>query len=81
MVIRVKYISLVNLIMDSLIVKELIQQDCNPEKINEEMSLILDDKAYRGKMLDNYDKLHEKMGKPGASQKTAGLIIKYTAKK
>jgi lipid-A-disaccharide synthase len=81
MVIRVKYISLVNLIMDSLVVKELIQQDYNPEKINEEMSWILDDKTYRAEMLGNYKKLHERMGKPGASEKTAGLIIKYTAKK
>jgi lipid-A-disaccharide synthase len=80
-VIRVKYISLVNLIMDSLVVKELIQQDCNHQKINEEMGLILDDKTYRDQMLDHYKKLHEKMGKPGASEKTAGLIIKYTAKK
>jgi lipid-A-disaccharide synthase len=81
MVIRVKYISLVNLIMDSLVVKELIQQDCNPQKINEEMGLILDDKTYRDQMLNNYKQLHKKMGKPGASEKTAGLIIKYTAKK
>ncbi len=81
MVIRVKYISLVNLIMDSLVVKELIQQDCNPEKINEEMGLILNNKAYYDNMLSNYNKLHEKMGKPGASEKTAGLIIGYTAKK
>jgi len=81
MVIRVKYISLVNLIMDSLVVKELIQQDYNPEKINEEMSRILDDKTYRAEMLGNYKKLHERMGKPGASEKTAGLIINYTAKK
>ena len=81
MVIRVKYISLVNLIMDSLVVKELIQQDCNPEKINEEMNLILNDKTYRNHMLGNYNTLHEKMGTPGASEKTAGLIVKYTAKK
>lgn len=80
-VIRVKYISLVNLIMDRLVVKELIQLNCNPQKINEELSLVLDDKPYRSNMLANYKKLHEKMGVPGASEKTAALIIKYTAKK
>ena len=80
MVIRVKYISLVNLIMDSLVVRELIQQDYNPKRINEEMGLILDDKKYRTQMLNNYNVLHEKMGKPGASEKTAGLIVKYTQK-
>jgi lipid-A-disaccharide synthase len=81
MVIRVKYISLVNLIMYSLVVKELIQRDCNPEKINDEMNLILNDEIYRDNMLAGYNALHEKMGKPGASEKTAALIIKYTAKK
>ena len=81
MVIRVKYISLVNLIMDSLVVKELIQQDCNSEKISEEMNLILNDRTYRYCMLNNYNTLHKKMGKPGASEKTAALIVQYIAKK
>ena len=81
MVIRVKYISLVNLIMDSLVVKELIQQDCNPQKIGEEIGLILNNEIYRRQMLGNYKILHEKMGRPGASEKTAGLIIKYSQKK
>jgi lipid-A-disaccharide synthase len=80
MVIRVKFISLVNLIMDSLVVKELIQQDCNPQKTSDELRLIADDQNYRAKMLDNYKKLHEKMGKPGASAKTAELIVKYASK-
>jgi len=32
-------------------------------------------------MLENYDALDSKMGKPGASAKAARLIIKYTSKK
>ncbi len=64
-----------------VVVKELIQQDYNPEKINEELNLILNDKIYREKMLDNYKELHVRMGKPGASEKTAGLIIQYASKK
>jgi lipid-A-disaccharide synthase len=75
--IKIRFISLVNLIMDDAVVKELIQQDCNPEKINTELDLILNNKGYRDKMLDNYNTLRDKMGKPGASVKTAGLIIKY----
>lgn len=78
--VKIRFISLVNLIMDDSVVKELIQQDCNPQKINEELSLILDG-DYRDKMLDKYKILHEKMGKPGASEKTADLIIYYTSKK
>jgi lipid-A-disaccharide synthase len=71
----------VNLIMDDGVVKELIQQDCNPKSVAEELGLILDNKDYRDKMLGNYKKLHDKMGKPGASEKTAGLIIGYASKK
>jgi lipid-A-disaccharide synthase len=80
-VIRIRFISLVNLIMDDGVVKELIQQDCNPKKIAEELDLIVNNKAYRHKMLVNYKKLHDKMGAPGASEKTAGLIIRYTSQK
>jgi len=76
-VIKTKFISLVNLIMDGMVVKELIQQDCSPQNIYTELDLIINNADYRKKMLENYDKLDEKMGKPGASAKTAGLIVKY----
>jgi lipid-A-disaccharide synthase len=79
-VVKIRFISLVNLIMDRAIVKELIQQDCNPAMIAAEIDLVLNDQAYRGKMLASYDELDEKMGSPGASAKTATLIIKYTKK-
>ncbi len=81
MVIKVKFISLVNLIMDNEVVKELIQQDCSPSKIITELDLIVNDKNRREKMLKDYDRLDKKMGKPGASAKTAGLIIKYASQK
>ena len=42
--------------MNSGIVKELIQQDCTPEKIGSEIDLILNQKTYRETMLDNYEK-------------------------
>jgi lipid-A-disaccharide synthase len=81
MVIKIRFISLVNLIMDTLVVKELIQQDCTPETIANEVALIVNNKNYRENMLSNYKELDELMGKPGASAKTAGLIIKYLTKK
>jgi lipid-A-disaccharide synthase len=81
LVVKIKYISLVNLVMDAPVVKELIQQDCNPQNITAEIELILNNKTYRDAMLANYKKLDEKMGSPGASAKTAALIIKYAAKK
>jgi lipid-A-disaccharide synthase len=81
MVVKIKNISLVNLVMGKAIVKELIQQDCTPATIGAELDLILNDKDYRQTMLTNYDTLDEKMGRPGASAKTAALIVKYSTKK
>ncbi|MDP9081335.1 MAG: lipid-A-disaccharide synthase [Bacteroidota bacterium] len=81
MVVKIRFISLVNLIMDKMVVKELIQQDCNPESITAELDKIVDNKNYRNRMLGDYDELDVKMGKPGASAKTAELIMKYTTKK
>jgi len=81
MVVKIKFISLVNLIMNALVVKELIQQDCSPQNIYVELDLMLNDENYRSKMLDNYNELDKKMGKPGASGKTADLIIQYAQNK
>lgn len=75
MVIKIRFISLVNLIMDRGVVKELIQQDCNPDTISDELKLILKDPRYRHEMLDNYRSLSVKMGKPGASARTAEMIV------
>lgn len=80
-VVKIKFISLVNLIMDAAIIKELIQPDYSIEMIDKELALIVNDQQYRNKILDNYKKLHDKMGQPGASEKTAGLIIQYALKK
>lgn len=81
LVVKIKFISLVNLIMDKLVVKELIQQDCSAENITAELDKIIDNKNYRARMMSDYDELDVKMGSPGASAKTAALIIKYTTKK
>jgi lipid-A-disaccharide synthase len=80
-VIKIRFISLVNLIMDKLVVKELIQGDYTEDSVNAELELLLHDAAYRGSMLKNYDELDGRMGKPGASVKTAELIIQYATKK
>ncbi|WPU99026.1 lipid-A-disaccharide synthase [Mucilaginibacter sp. cycad4] len=76
--VKLKFISLVNLIMDKAVVKELIQEECTANKISEELNLIVNNAAYRQTMLDNYDELDVRMGQPGASAKTAGLIVKFT---
>jgi lipid-A-disaccharide synthase len=80
MFLKIKYISLVNLIMDKQVVKELIQEDCNAETISSELQQLLAG-AYRETMLNHYKQLHVLMGKPGASAQTARLIIGYATKK
>jgi lipid-A-disaccharide synthase len=74
--IKINYISLVNLIMDQQIVKELIQGECNPFKIREELDLLLNDKNYREAMLSNFEIMREKLGGQGASKKVAHSLLK-----
>jgi len=76
-VIKVKYISLVNLIMDVPVVRELIQQDYNEELLVPELNRILHDESYRINMKQNYKSLDIKMGEVGASSRTAKLIQCY----
>lgn len=75
--VKIKYISLVNLIMDNLVVKELIQENYNEERVSRELERLLNDKDYRQQMLENYEALMNKMGEVGASERTATLIVSY----
>lgn len=77
-VITLKYISLVNLIMDKSIVAELIQDDCNSKQIKAELQKLLAPET-RAKILSDYNLLETKLGGIGASEKTASLIISDVA--
>lgn len=79
--IKIKYISLVNLIMDKPVVKELIQQEMHAENITLELKAILQNAEYRAKMLDNYKQLKSNLqGKENASHLTAKAIIEVGKK-
>lgn len=75
-IITLKYISLVNLIMDREVVKELIQDEFNTKNLKAELQKILDP-IHREKLLKDYDLLEEKLGGAGASATTADLIFKH----
>jgi len=77
MLVNIKYISLVNLVMDDEVVKELIQEDCSGEMIGAELDLIMNDQKYRAAMMQKYDQLGFRMGAPGASGRAAELMVKY----
>ena len=74
--IKVKYISLVNLIMDKEIVKELIQAELNESNLKIELEKLLVDST-RNEMLKNYSELTQKLGGVGASKKAAQLMYSY----
>jgi lipid-A-disaccharide synthase len=72
--VKIKYISLVNLIMDRLVVKELIQRGLIPKNFFRELYILLNDANARQKMISDYAELESKLGGPGASARTAKLI-------
>jgi len=71
---KIKYISLVNLIADRPIVKELIYKDFNINNLNIEFLKLLNNEE-RAKILEDYDKLKNIIGEPGASDRCAALIV------
>ena len=71
---KIKYISLVNLIADRPIVTELIQDDMNVQRLENEFALITNNEC-RQRMLDEYAYLHSQLGDSGASDRTAIEII------
>jgi len=73
-IITLDYISLVNLILDREVVKELIQGNLTAENLKAELSKILDGEP-REEVLQDYATLIKKLGGSGASEKTARLIV------
>jgi len=74
-IVTLKYISLVNLIMDKEVVTELIQENCTTKNLKIELQKIVEPN-YRSALRKNYDALEKKLGGNGASQKTAQLIVR-----
>lgn len=72
---RIKYISLPNLITDSPVVVELIQQDFTPQRLEQEFLLIAQNSDRRNSILEGYSNLHRILGNAGASDRTATQII------
>ena len=72
--IKVKFISLVNLVMDKEVVKELIQGDLNEENLAAELELLLHNSKRQRWLLEDYDELRYRMGNAGASEKAAEAI-------
>ena len=74
-IVTLKFISLVNLIMDQEVVTELIQGDLNTKRLKKELEAILNPEKREQLFLDYYE-LEKKLGGKGASENTAKLIYK-----
>jgi len=71
--VKVNYISLVNLVMNEAVLSELIQQKMTINNMIEELNYLLDDDK-RKQMFEKYELLRKKLGKPGASERAASWI-------
>lgn len=74
-VIKVPFISLVNLIAEQEVVKELIQDDFSVANLEKELMQILGNQIYKGQMLLGYDLIAEKIGQNSASETAATMIL------
>ena len=73
--VNVKYISLVNLIMDKLVVSELIQHQLTPENLQKELEEILHNKERKEQLMKDYHSLKELLGKGGNASTKAAISI------
>ena len=74
-IVKIKYISLGNLIVDRLAFKEYIQDECNADALVEEVRRLIENKEYRQTMLDNYTDIRNLLGGSGASADVAEAMI------
>lgn len=77
---NIKYISMVNLIMQKEVVKELIQYDFNSKNLKKELEKIISDEKYIKRIKQDYQMMKEKLGGAGASKRLAEKIF-YSLKK
>jgi len=76
--IKIKFISLVNLILDKLVVKELIQEDLNEQNLVHELKELLDKNSSRYiQIQQDYNQLHQALSVDGAAQRAAQIICKF----
>ncbi len=72
-----KYIGMVNILAKKEIVPELLQNEFNVRNITSKSIMILQDKDYRVKMIEELKKIKKQLGEPGAYTRSAGSIIRF----
>jgi lipid-A-disaccharide synthase len=74
-ILKVKYISLVNLVANREVVKELVADTMTVANVRSELNALLNDAEYRGRMLQEYDRMIKILGPAGASHQAASKMI------
>lgn len=74
-IVKIRYISLGNLIVDKCAFKEFIQHDCNADMLIQEVRALIEDKDYRSRMLSDYAVIRNLLGGSGASVAVAKSMI------
>lgn len=74
--VKLKHVSLVNLICDKQVVTELLQDEANTKSVSQALQQLLDNNTYREKMMEDYDDLIQLLGGIGASKRAAIEIQK-----
>lgn len=74
-IVKIRYISLGNLIVDRLAFKEFIQNDCNPDALVREVRDLIENKERRKKMSEDYADIRNALGGTGASAEVAKAMI------
>lgn len=77
LLIKVQFISLVNLIAGKQVVKEFIQSEANPDAVTKELNMMLGDKTYRDNMLEGYNQVIKILDTGSASENAARLMVNY----
>lgn len=78
--VKVKYISLVNLIADKKIVEEFIQGECTPDTLQKELNKLLKEGEYRSTMIHHLSLLKDSLHGEGASKRAALEVLKVANK-
>ena len=74
-ILKIKYISLANLVIDRAAFKEFLQNYLTPENLVSEVRRLLEDENYRARMAADYAEVREKLGGTGASEAVAEAMI------
>ena len=74
---KVKFIGLPNLIAGREVIRELFQADMTVKEIGGELNALINDQAYRTRMLNDYDEIYRKLDTGSASENAARLMTKY----